>query len=121
MHNQRTPLPIRESEPVPPAWRLAAVLRKVAEFLESLPGLPAPSVTVDVHGFTLQFAYLPSGEAFPAVARLGQMLGAEPEFQPLGIDNWYFQARGRLGELNVTAFASTRLITDPVYVETRWR
>ncbi|GAA0426402.1 hypothetical protein [Streptomyces luteireticuli] len=119
MHNQRTPLPIRE--PVPPAWRRAAVLRQVAEFLESFPGLPAPSVTVDAPGFSLQFAHLPSYESFPAVARLGQVLGVEPEFRPLGVDNWYFQARGRLGELNVTAFATTRLTTDPVYVETRWR
>ncbi|MFI2077014.1 hypothetical protein [Streptomyces triculaminicus] len=108
MLNQRTTV----SEPL--ASELTPALGTVAEFLSRFPGLPAPSLTVHTDSVLVQFAGHPSHVVFPSVARLARALGSDTHLKRMAGGGWHFQAHGRLRGLEVTVFAATSLVTDPV-------
>ncbi|MFC5719869.1 hypothetical protein ACFP1Z_06710 [Streptomyces gamaensis] len=113
MLNQRMPLPKCCPAPVPSVSELTAALAVVSAFLDGFEGLPAPSVTVHADAVGIQFAHMPAGEMFPAVARLARLLGSEARLRPVS-DSWHFQARGQLRGLEVSVFAAVDMATDPV-------
>ncbi|WP_190129559.1 hypothetical protein [Streptomyces mashuensis] len=116
MLDQRTPLPTRKTAVVPSADELSLTLRKVAGFLESIPGLPSPSVTVHTGDVLVQFSFLPSHVLFPAVARVAAVMGVTTQLRPMSDGNWHFEARGQAQGLCVTVFAAVTMATDPVRV-----
>lgn len=97
----------RPDEPASPSP--SQVLRQVAEFLDTVPGLPELYITVDSSGqVSLQ---LPTYEAptpqdrFPAVARLAQAMDTDTHLAARNPGRWVFQADGIVGGLRVHVYA----------------
>lgn len=108
MLNQRTTF----SEPL--ASELTPALDTMAEFLNRFAGLPAPSLTVHADSVLVQFTGHPSHVVFPSVARLARALGSDTHLKRMAGGGWHFHTHGRLRGLDVTVFAATSLVTDPV-------
>ncbi|MFD8034672.1 hypothetical protein ACFV3F_39260 [Streptomyces sp. NPDC059717] len=120
MLNERTAQSAVVSPPDEPASTSPSdALRRLADFLDALPGLPRLYITLSRNQQVgLQVSAVAGGpeERSLAVARVAQALDADTHLTPASRGTWDFEAHGNVNGLDIHVYAPLAAI-DPAPAE----